>query len=93
MLAKLMAEEWRTEQDQSSVRAVPVEVGLKVSVRDCVLNDLKDNSYIQQNFKLNIKRINRWWYSVYFDKICKHDAETLIFGDDVFCSECRLKLQ
>ena len=71
---------------------VLIEVGLKVSVRDCVLSNLKDNPYILQNFKLNIKRINRWWYSVYFDKICKHDAETLTISDVVFCSACKVKL-
>ena len=31
-----------------------------------LLNLLKNDPYITMNFVLNIKRLNRWWYSVYF---------------------------
>lgn len=73
-------------------RLIPIEVGLKISIRDFVLDKLQSDQNIQSKFKLNIKRINRWWYSVYFDKLCSHDAEKLIFGDDIYCSDCRVKL-
>lgn len=49
------------------MRLYKIEVGLKFNCRDYVLIELQDNHYIQQNFKLNIKRLNRWWYSVYVD--------------------------
>lgn len=40
-----------------------------VECRDYVLKKLQENAYIQKTFKLNIKRLNRWWYRVYFDSI------------------------
>lgn len=39
----------------------------KLKVRDYYLEKLKNNNFIQDNFNLNIVRLNRWWYSVYFD--------------------------
>lgn len=45
---------------------IELEVGLKIECREEVLNKLKCERYIQDNFQLNIKRLNRWWYSVYF---------------------------
>lgn len=49
-------------------RVIEVKAGLKVEVRDNVLKEIQAEEYIEENFKLNIKRLNRWWYSVYFDK-------------------------
>lgn len=54
--------------DSDYVRVIPLEVGLKIEIRDSTLEDLKNTPYIQENFKLKIKRLNRWWYSVYFDE-------------------------
>ncbi len=48
------------------IRAVELKVGLKIRCRDYMLAKIKNETYIQENFKLNIKRLNRWWYSVYF---------------------------
>lgn len=45
-----------------------MKAGLKVEVRDNALKEIQAEEYIKENFKLNIKRLNRWWYSVYFDK-------------------------
>lgn len=56
----------RDEINQPKV--VKVEHGLKVEIRDSLLKIIQEEDYIKNNFKLNIKRINRWWYSVYFDK-------------------------
>lgn len=50
------------------VPAVKLEVGLKIECRDYVYQNLLQEKYIQDNFKLNVRRLNRWWYSVYFDK-------------------------
>ena len=50
-------------------RAIPLMVGTKIECREDILNNLKNEQYIQENFKLNIIRKNRWWYSVYFDKM------------------------
>lgn len=47
---------------------VKLEVGLKIECRDYIYQGLLQEKYIQDNFKLNAKRLNRWWYSVYFDR-------------------------
>lgn len=49
-------------------KIVEIKKGLKVDVDENVLKQIQDEKYITDNFKLNIKRINRWLYSVYFDK-------------------------
>lgn len=49
-------------------KAVEIQVGLKIRTRDFILREIQENEYIKENFKLNIRRLNRWWYSVYFDK-------------------------
>lgn len=52
----------------NKVYAVKLEVGLEVEVNESVLNTIKNEPYIQNNFRLNIKRLNRYRWSVYFDK-------------------------
>lgn len=47
-------------------RAVEIEDGLKIRCKENLLKLLEKNPYVVMNFKLNIKRLNRWWYSVYF---------------------------
>ena len=54
--------------DSNEKKIVKIQVGLKITTRDFILKELQENEYIRENFKLNIKRLNRWWYSVYFDK-------------------------
>jgi hypothetical protein len=49
-------------------QCVPLKVGLKVRVNEQHLLELQSSEYIQSNFKMNIKRLNRWYWSVYFDK-------------------------
>ena len=48
------------------LRAVKIREGLKIKCKEDLLNLLKNDPYITMNFVLNIKRLNRWWYSVYF---------------------------
>ena len=48
------------------LRAVEIREGLKIKCKEDLLNLLKNDPYIIMNFVLNIKRLNRWWYSVYF---------------------------
>jgi hypothetical protein len=79
-------------KDYEKVFAEEIKVGLKVEVREDIVSTLKNNEYIKDHFKLTVKRLNRWWYSVYFDKKCKHESEPLIFGEDYFCRDCRVKL-
>ena len=55
-----------TASSDGTVYAIPVSKN-KFEVRDYYLEELKTNKIIQDNFNLNIKRLNRWWYSVYFD--------------------------
>jgi len=49
-------------------KVVEVKHGLKLEIRDSLLKIIQEEEYIKNNFKLNIRRINRWWYSVYFEK-------------------------
>ena len=48
-------------------QCVPLKVGLKVRVNEQHLLELQSSEYIQSNFTMNIKRLNRWYWSVYFD--------------------------
>ena len=50
-------------------QCVPIKVGLKIRVDQQMLDKLQSDDYIQSKFKLNVKRLNRWWYSVYFDEL------------------------
>ena len=50
-------------------KVMEVKHGLKLEIRDSLLKIIQEEEYIKNNFKLNIRRINRWWYSVYFEKI------------------------
>lgn len=49
-------------------RAVRIEDGLKIKIRDFAYEELLDNKEINDKFNLNAKRLNRWWYSVYFEE-------------------------
>lgn len=80
--------EW-IKQEKKDFNCYPVEIGLKIKVRDFIYEQIINDTIIMENFKLNVKRLNRWWYSVYFDKKCNHNYEPIIFGEKRFCSECR----
>ena len=47
--------------------AVKVEVGLKIEVDNQTMNNKVGNSYIKNNFKLNIMQINNNRWGIYFD--------------------------
>ena len=49
------------------VGAMKVEVGTKVVVRDFIYNEIIKNEYINNNFILKAKRLNRWYYDIYFN--------------------------
>lgn len=60
------------------VATIRIEHGLKVDVRDFVLKELKGDPDIQRQFKLNVRRLNRWWHSVYFEEktnVSSHDIK------------------
>lgn len=44
----------------------PIQDGLKINIRDYHYKELCENEDLQSKFQMNIKRLNRWWYSVYF---------------------------
>jgi hypothetical protein len=73
------------------VKLLELIPGLKLEVNEKVLNNLVNEPYIQENFKLNIKRLNRWRYSVYFAKKCKHERRSY-FDNDIFCPDCGERL-
>lgn len=79
----------REGKDNHSVFCWKIEVGVKLKVREDILKTLKEMSYIQKNFKLNIKCINRWWWSVYFAEKCEHNYPLI---DNMFCSKCGEKI-
>ena len=54
--------------DEEGVLCIPLHVGLNIEVREDIYEELKNDPDIQEKFKLNVKRLNRWWYSIYFDK-------------------------
>ena len=54
------------ESEIEELRAVEIREGLKIKCKEDLLNLLKNDPYIIMSFVLNIKRLNRWWYSVYF---------------------------
>jgi hypothetical protein len=58
--------------NNEKIFAQQIEVGLKIEVKKDILEILKNHEYIKDHFTLNIKRLNRWIYSVYFDKKCNH---------------------
>lgn len=59
------------KNDYNDIMVVLVADGLKIELRKEALDKLSAEQYIIDNFNLNIMRINRWWYSVYFEKINK----------------------
>jgi len=75
-----------------SVYGVKVEVGLKIEVDAFTMNDIKRHPYIQENFKLNIVRVDDFTWSICFAEKCDHSYELLIFGEDEFCSNCGIKI-
>jgi len=58
----------RGKGNNEKVFAELIRVGLKVEVSEDVMNTIKEHPYIQNNFKLNIKRLNRYRWSIYFDE-------------------------
>jgi hypothetical protein len=59
--------EIRRGKGNEKVFACKLAVGTDIECRDYILKELQENPYIQKTFKLNVNRLNRWWYRVYFD--------------------------
>lgn len=78
--------------DKKGYTVVPLKVGTKIECRDFILEKIKNEPFIQDNFKLNVKRLNRWWYSVYFAEICNHNYDILDFGESKYCSHCKERI-
>ena len=55
-------------KEMSSVYLIYVEDGLKLKMKKIELERLQSNLEFLNQYQLNIKRLNRWWYSVYFKK-------------------------
>lgn len=54
--------------NKDNAQVVCIEYGLKVRVNKEGLELLQSSKEIADKYKLNIKRLNRWYYSVYFDR-------------------------
>ena len=48
------------------VSAIPINFGVKIRVRDHIYRELINNEELNKKFWMNPKRLNRWWYSIYF---------------------------
>lgn len=53
----------------NSYSAIRVENGLKILCKKETLDNLMSNKEIIGKFQLNIRRKNRWYWSVYFKEI------------------------
>lgn len=78
--------------NSEKVFAQKIEVGLKIEVREDILNILNSQEYIKDHFKLNVLKLDDDWYSVYFDKKCEHNLQYKM-GFDTFCLDCGSKLE
>jgi hypothetical protein len=47
--------------------SVQVTHGLTVEVRDYIYEEIVNDKWINDNFNLNVTRLNRWWYKVNFE--------------------------
>ncbi len=61
--------ELRQGKENKKIFTCELKVGTDIECRDYILKEIQQNVYIQKNFKLNVKRLNRWWYRVYFDSL------------------------
>ena len=48
--------------------AVKIEDGLKICVREDLMKQTISENELSKKFDFNIKRINRWYWSIYFKK-------------------------
>lgn len=61
-------------------QVIRIRDGIKITMRDYVYKSILESietTDIQSKFKLNVKRLNRWWYSVYFDELEGEPNETI----------------
>lgn len=56
-------------KENDSVKAIKICNGLRISVRKEVLDNIVTSKETTSKFKLMIKRIDRWWFSIYFGDI------------------------
>jgi hypothetical protein len=54
------------ESDGSLSRCIKINKGIKIIVDEQNMLEIIECQYIKDNFKLGIKRVNRWCYSIYF---------------------------
>ena len=49
-------------------RAIEIGLGTKIEIRDTVYEQFicKYKDVIDKKYDIKVKRLNRWWYSVYF---------------------------
>ncbi len=55
-------------EKMEDVGLIYVEDGLKLTMKKIELERLQSNLEFLKQYQLNTKRLNRWWYSVYFKK-------------------------
>lgn len=56
------------DKENGHVNAVAIYDELEIECDKNVLNNIKNEEYIQDNFKVNIKEVKEDWYRVKFDK-------------------------
>lgn len=64
-----IAVEPQFKQDYKVYGAIQIYDGIKITMKQVELDRLLTETEFLKIYQLNIKRLNRWWYSVYFKKI------------------------
>jgi hypothetical protein len=57
---------YHISEEKSRYYAIPVKAGLKIECDEEVLNNIKQEECIKNNFLLNIKELDENYFSVYF---------------------------
>lgn len=56
--------------NKEDISVIKIEHLTKIECREDVLNELQSSHLLLSKYRLGVKRLNRWWYSVSFiDKI------------------------
>ena len=52
--------------EDKKARVIKLDIGTKVEVRESTYKQIIGDKIITDKYNLEIKRLNRWWYSVCF---------------------------
>lgn len=47
-------------------KGITLQHGIKIMVRDSIYQSIINDKSVMDKYILKTKRLNRWWYSIYF---------------------------